>query len=159
MNFDLNAGLPAGGGLYREFKFYPSNSVNVEIQCGVNRLEMPSSLLSSINEDDAEELFVSAHVVAYQRTYPLHEASGMWINIKSLTSLFLCFFVSLFLCFFVSFLLSLSIGSNNYSSHTLCCIGSIQVCFGLGLCPISPCEGQGSSQGRIYHFFNLVGIR
>lgn len=91
MNFDLNAGLPAGGGLYREYKFYPSNSVNVEIQCGVNRLEMPSSLLSSINEDDAEELFVSAHVVAYQRTYPLHEASVRthllhWIRIGVLWS-------------------------------------------------------------------------
>lgn len=80
MNLTINSGLPAGGGLYREYKFYPSHTVNVEIQCGVNRLEMPSSMLSAMTEDDAEELFVSARVVAYQRTYPLHTATGMFIK-------------------------------------------------------------------------------
>ena len=84
MNLSINSGLPAGGGLYREYKFYPSHSVNVEIQCGVNRLEMPSSMLSSITDDDAEELFVSAQVVAYQRTFPLHAASGIFFMFRVL---------------------------------------------------------------------------
>ena len=101
MNLNINSGLPAGGGLYREYRFYPSHEVNVEIQCGINRLELPSSMLSSITEDDAEELFVTAFITAYQRSFPLHSSPGLFDLLYSPMfrfKLFNSFFIIAMLC-------------------------------------------------------------
>ena len=73
-NQTLNAGVSASGSLYREFKFLSSHSVSVELQCGINRLELPASLLPSFSESDASELFVSAHILSHHRLVSLHEA-------------------------------------------------------------------------------------
>jgi phosphatidylinositol 3-kinase len=57
-----------------EFKFFPSHSIPVEIQCGINRLEMPASALTEISESEATELFVSAHILSHQSLISLHDA-------------------------------------------------------------------------------------
>ena len=69
----LNAGTTAGGGLYREFRFLPSHSAAVELQCGISRLEVPIAALQSMTEKSAE-CFVSAYIMACQGLFSLHEA-------------------------------------------------------------------------------------
>jgi hypothetical protein len=59
----LNAGSTAGGALYREFKFLPSHTVSLDLQCGVSRLEVPVTVLQEMT-DIYEECFVCAHVIS-----------------------------------------------------------------------------------------------
>ena len=68
----LNAGITAGGALYREFRFLPSHSVSVELQCGISRLEVPIAVLETISAI-SEESFACAHVMSSQ----VNIASGL----------------------------------------------------------------------------------
>lgn len=58
--------------LYKEFKYLNSSSLNVEVQIGICRLELPVDMLVTSKEVPGE-LYVTSHILSNQMT--MHEVS------------------------------------------------------------------------------------
>lgn len=63
--------------LYKEFKYLNSSSLNIEIQIGICRLELPMDIIVDSKEAPGE-LYLTSHILSNQMT--MHEVSMRYSN-------------------------------------------------------------------------------
>ena len=67
---DINIPLSMNDGIFHEYKYAYSHSIQSEVLCGICRLELPIDMKLDTNNHIGEEIYMTAQIVCNQ--LPLH---------------------------------------------------------------------------------------